>query len=61
MGDGVNGFGVGIRLRAEMTEGNCLDSSQVYNEWTGIEVWSIQMLHILMLILFSHPIVALYR
>jgi hypothetical protein len=61
MEDGVNGFGVRIGLKAEMTEGNCQDSSQVYNEWTGIEVRSIQMLHILMLILFSHPMVALYR
>jgi hypothetical protein len=60
MRDGVNGFGVRIGLKAETAEGNCLDSSQVYNEWTGIDVQSIQMLYILMWILFSRPVVALH-
>jgi len=61
MGDGVNGFGVRIGLKAETAEGNCLDSSsQVYNEWIGIEVRGIHMLFILMLILFSRPVVALH-
>jgi hypothetical protein len=60
MRDGVNGFGVRIGLKAETAEGNCLDSSQVYNEWTGIDVQSIQMLYILMLILFSCPVGALH-
>lgn len=44
-GPGVNGFGVRIGLKAETAEGNCLGSSQVYNEWTGIEVWRTQMLY----------------
>jgi hypothetical protein len=61
MEDGVNGFGVRIGLKAEMTEGNCLDSSQVYNEWAGIEARTIQMLYILMLILFFSSHGALYR
>jgi hypothetical protein len=40
--DGVHGFGVRFGLKAETAEGNCLDSSQMYNEWTGIEVRSTQ-------------------
>jgi hypothetical protein len=44
--DGVHGFGVRFGLKAETAEGNCLDSSQMYNEWTGIEVRSTQMLYI---------------
>jgi hypothetical protein len=60
MMDGVNGLGVRFGLKAESAKGNCLDSSQVYNEWTGIEVRGIQMLYILMLILFPRPVVALH-
>jgi hypothetical protein len=32
MMDGVNEFGVRFGLKAKTVEGNCLDSSQVYNE-----------------------------
>jgi hypothetical protein len=49
------GSGVRIGLKAETAEGNCLDSSQVYNEQTGIEVRGIHMVYILMLILFFYP------